>query len=165
VANLTRSSGEVAAGTASGRRTDSDAQRETLRIMTGGLPDYSIPSKGLVGTVGDLLKLASILGSGSLPGIASTPLYMKVAPGWNVCRAGDELLLKAHGMTSSGFAAVVDIIPGRKSGLVILYKLEPGSDVTDLRQENEDILDQILAFPVADMKCNLDPTETEDPNP
>jgi len=162
VANLTRDSFGVAAGTNSGRRTDSDAKWETLRLMTRGIPEYAIPSKGLVADASDLLKFASAIASGGLPGI-TLPDYLKTAPGWNVCRSGDEILLKAHGMTGSGFAAVVDVIPGRKSALVILYKLEPGSEVTDLHQENDDILDQVLAFPVSDMKCNLDPTETEEP--
>jgi CubicO group peptidase (beta-lactamase class C family) len=161
-ANLTRNMGQVASNTLSGRRTDSDARVDMIRLMTRGIPEYSIPSKGLVGNAGDMLKIAAAIGSGSLPGIPDGRGYLQLAPGWLACHAGNEVLLTAHGMAGGGFLAVVDVIPTQKTGLVLLGKLEPGSEIFDLREENEEILDKVLAFPVSEMTCAGQPTSDED---
>ena len=161
VPNLTRDTTGVAAGTLSGRRSDSDARLDTVRLMTRGIPDYSIPSKGIVSNSRDLLRLASVISSGSLPGIPDDRGYMKLAPGWLECRSGDEVLLTAHGISGGGFLAIFDVIPAEKTGLVLLAKLEPGSEIFDLSAENQEILDKVLAFPVADMTCSGQPASDD----
>jgi CubicO group peptidase (beta-lactamase class C family) len=160
--NLTRSAFGGAAGSKSGRRADREAQQDMVRMVEAGVPQFSYPSRGLVANASDVLKLFSTLMSDSLPGIPKKVDYGTLAPGWKVCHAGDDVLMTATGMGSGGYGVILDLLPKRKAGLALLFKLEPGSDPTPPFDESESILQNALGLPTGSWDCSIAGSEVEE---
>jgi CubicO group peptidase (beta-lactamase class C family) len=156
--NLTRSTGQVAASTGSGRRSDAELKPEILKYVSRGIPEHSLPSRGLVANADDLLKFSSAVNSGSLPGVPASPAYLTVAPGWTVCRLGEETMMMANGMTVSGFGSVVTVFPREKAALVLLWKLDGNSEVSSLAGERQEILEKVMGMPGGNWDCSVKPS-------
>ena len=143
----------VAAGNTRSGSSDPEFRRALMKSLEGVLPEYSIPSEGLAANMEDVLKLFSLLSSDSIPGMPSSPAYPTVAPGWEVCHSGDDLLLMTRDLNVVGFGVTLDLLPKRKSGLALLWKLDPGADIELPAGERAEILEKALGVNVADWSC------------
>ncbi|HMD32167.1 MAG TPA: serine hydrolase domain-containing protein [Candidatus Acidoferrales bacterium] len=144
------------------RGNDPTVKGNMLDLLYRGIPDYSIPSKGLASNLQDIARISSAtFDSGGFQPF-SDPNYLILAPGWKSCSTGKDTMLTASGMVSAGFGINVTVLPNRKVALVLLWKMEKGSDVTMLHDESQEILETALSIPVSTWVCTGEDEEEPD---
>ena len=139
--------GEESASTLSGRNgfnPDPVAKAQMMELLYRGIPSYSIPSKGLASNLPDLLKLTSAIFQPSSTQVFNNPDYLTLAPGWKACNTGKDTLLTTAGGASEGYGINLSVVPSRKAAVLLLWKIESGSDNTLMNEESRDILESAL---------------------
>jgi CubicO group peptidase (beta-lactamase class C family) len=157
-----RVGGEENATAMSGRGYDPVTKGRMVEMLSRGMPDYSIPSRGLASNVPDLLKLSSAIFVPASTHIFNSPDYLTLAPGWKACDTGQDILLTTAGLFGEGYGVNLSLVPSRKTALILEWKMEKGSDATTLRDESQDILESALGLPVSTWICTSQEEEGDD---
>jgi CubicO group peptidase (beta-lactamase class C family) len=144
---------------------DSISRTMLLDQLSRGIPSYSMPSKGLASNLQDILRLSSAIIEGSPSTIFSNRDYLAIEPGWKACNTGQDILLGAGGLVGIGYGINLIVVPSRKAAVVLLWKMEPGSDQTTLRDEGQEILESALSIPVSHWVCTSEVEESDDDEP
>ncbi|HTQ85505.1 MAG TPA: serine hydrolase domain-containing protein [Candidatus Solibacter sp.] len=157
-----RVAGQENASAMSGRGADPITQAKTIDLLYRGMPRYSIPSKGLASNMQDILRLATAIMEPKSSSLFAHPDYLSMAPGWKPCDTGKETMLSVAGLVSEGYGINLTVLPGRRTVLVLLWKMEKGSEASILHDESQDILETALSIPVSSWVCTSQVDETGD---
>jgi len=144
---------------------DPEARARMVDLLSRGLPAYAIPSRGLASNLQDIERISSaIFATGGVRAF-SGPDYLKLAPGWKGCDTGAETMLTAGGRATSGYGANVRLLPNRKVAVILLWKIDKGSDSSALSEESQDILETALSIPVSSWVCTEAETDEDNSDP
>jgi CubicO group peptidase (beta-lactamase class C family) len=148
--NLNRSSADVRPTIASKLGT---SEPELMAQVKKMVPDYVVPSEGLASTPQDMAKFSSAVLSGGMTKADTSQFFSTNAPGWDVCMAGTETVFRATGLVHNNSGVVVNVLPDRKTALILMWN--PGSDSTNdmLLTPSQEILSTAYGLPKDGWLC------------
>lgn len=162
-----RVAGEETATALSGRAPDPITKGKAVDLLYRGLPSYSIPSRGLASNLPDILRIVSAIFEPGSTHLFNNPDYMTLAPGWKACDTGKDTLLTDAGIVSEGYGINISLVPSRKTALILLWKMEKGSEANILHDESQEIMESALSIPISTWVCTsqVDDAAEDDDEP
>jgi CubicO group peptidase (beta-lactamase class C family) len=117
------------------------------------VPDYSVPSQGLTSTPQDMVKFSSaVLSEGTLKPPTSQ-FFTTNAPGWEICMAGTETVLRASGLVINNDGVAVHLLPDKKAALILMWQLHPESTNDLMLTPSMEILSGAYDLPKTGWLC------------
>jgi len=117
------------------------------------VPDYSVPSQGLASTPQDMTKFSSAVLSGEMLKSQSSQFFSMNAPGWEVCMAGMDTVLRASGLVINNGGVVVHVLPDKKAALILMWSLNSDSTNDMLLTPSQEILSGAYGLPKDGWLC------------
>ncbi len=126
---------------------------ELLAQVKKMVPDYEVPSQGLASTPQDMAKFASAVLSGEMLKPETSQFFSTYAPGWEVCMAGTETILRSSGLVINNGGVAVHVLPDKRAALILMWNLLPESTSDLLLTPSQEILSGAYGLPKEGWLC------------
>jgi CubicO group peptidase (beta-lactamase class C family) len=126
---------------------------ELIAQVKKNVPDYAVPSQGLASTPEDMAKFSSAVLSEAMLKSETAQFFSTYAPGWEICMAGTETVLRASALVINNDGIVVHLLPDRKAALILMWSLQPESTNDMLLTPSQEILSGAYGLPKDGWLC------------